>query len=211
MDYPEAVWLPLTPTGLMIQDTANGLKGLTRTALNPDGAIPSDRYPQTLTNINDITYHRTAVASDLDLTFQWIPEASGKIDKFFINIATIVNMTTDTGGSYTFDSARVTITRVGGDDVLFDQVFPTGLSARTDVDDADLFIIAQPVWGADFKIRAGNPINIRVRTSSTIVATIVFHSGFCPFFPQQIPAGTSDEQYWATSGIMWYISRDQDE
>ena len=175
MEYPEAVWVPLIPTGLMIEDTASGLQLLGRTALNTDGAIPVDRIPQTLTNIDKMSYFRTADEVNLDVTFQWVPEATGKIDKFFINLACIMNMTADTNGGVTFDDVQVTLTRVGGADLLWDQVFPTGFAQATDLDDADLFIVAHPVWGADLRIRAGNPINIRVRATSTISGTNTSH------------------------------------
>ena len=138
-----------------------------------------------------------------------MPEASGVINKFFINIATIMHITSWTSNGVTFDSATITLTRVGGQDVLYQQNFPTGLAQAGDDEDADLFIIAHPVINQSFKIRAGNPINIRVQTTNTKVATNTFHSGLCPFFPQQIPITAADVLFWAHSGIMFYISRDR--
>ncbi len=209
MEYPQAVWVPLIPTGLMIEDTASGLQLLGRTALNTDSAIPVDRIPQTLTNIDKMAYQRTADETDLDITFQWVPEASGKIDKFFINLACIMNQTAWTSGGTTFDDITVTLTRVGGQDVLWNQVFPTGFAEAGDLDDADLFIVAHPVWGADMKIRAGNPINIRVQARSTADQTNTSHLGFLPVFPQQIPATAADPQFWSHSGILFFITRDR--
>ena len=209
MEYPEAVWVPLTPQGTMIEDTADGLKSLTRTALNVDSAIPVDRYPQTISNITNINYQRTADDADLDVTFQWIPEATGRIDKFFINIATIMNMPTRTADGVTFDSATITITKTGGDDVLYTQVFPTGLVERTAADDADLFIIAHPVLNQSFNVRAGNAMNIRVQAAMTVGTGATAHMGICPFFPQQIPAAAADVLFWAHSGVMFFITRDR--
>jgi hypothetical protein len=209
MEYPEAVWVPLTPQGTMIEDTASGLKALTRTALNTDSAIPVDRYPQTVSNITNINYQRAADEVDLDITFQWVPEASGMINKFFINVACIMHITADTDNGVTFDNVQITMTKVGGQDLLYDEVFPTGLAQRTDVNDADLFIVAHPVMNQEFRVRAGNPINIRVQARSTIVGTNTSHLGICPFFPQQIPATNADVLFWAHTGIMFYISRDR--
>ena len=209
MEYPEAVWVPLIPQGTMFEDTASGLQSITRTALNTDSAIPIDRIPQTLTNIDKMAYQRSADDTDFDATFQWIPEASGKIDKFFINIATLMHITAWTSNGVTFNSVTITITRTGGNDELYREVFPTGLAQAGDDEDADLFIVSQPVWGADLRIRAGNPINIRVQTANTKVATNTFHSGLCPIFPQQIPATAADPQFWSHSGILFFITRDR--
>jgi len=209
LEYPEAVWVPLTPQGTMLEDTADGLKSLTRTSLNTESAIPVDRYPQTITNITNINYQRTSDDTNLDVTFQWIPEATGRIDKFFINIACIMNMTARTADGVTFNDVTVSLTKVGGDDEIYTQVFPTGLAQRTTADDADLFIVAHPVLNQSFNIRAGNPINIRVRASMTVGATATGHLGICPFFPQQIPATAADVLFWAHSGIMFYISRNR--
>ncbi len=209
-DYPEAVFVPFTPTGLMIQTACLGLDQMIRTATNIDGALPVDRYPQTITNIDDFTYFRTADDVALDLTFQWIPESSGKIDKFFMNFCTIGNMTAHTDDGNFWDTVHITITRVGGQDVLFDRTYATGLDEFDAVAEVRTFIVSDPVWGADMKIRAGNPLNIRIRTANTKTPTNIMHFGLVPFFPQQIKVNTADIQYWAQSGIMFYVSRDQE-
>ena len=194
----------------MIETSAAALDQLIRTSLNTDTAIPIDRPPQTITNIDDFTYFRAADDVALDVTFQWVPESSGKIDKFFINFAAIGNMTAFTDNQNVFDSVILTITRAGGNDVLFQRTYPTGLddfNANTEVRE---FIIADPIWGANMKIRAGNPLNIRIQTTNTKTGTNVMHFGLVPFFPQQIPATAADVQFWSHSGIMWFISRERD-
>ena len=209
MEYPEAVFVPFTPTGLMIETSAAGLDEIIRTALNPSGAIPIDRAPQTITNIDDFSYFRTADDTALDVTFQWIPEATGKIDKFYVNLATIGNMTGFTNDGNFWDTVIITITRHGGDDILWTRTYNTGLAefdANTEVRE---FIIADPIINQSFRIRAGNPLNIRIQTTNTKTPTNVMHWGIVPFFPQQIPATAADVQYWSQSGILWFISRDR--
>ena len=93
--------------------------------------------------------------------------------------------------------------------MLFTQVFPTGFAALTTDEDFDLFIVAEPIWGSDLKIRAGNPINIRIQSSMTETATVVSDNGLVPFFPLMIPNAAANPQFWGHSGIMFYISRDQ--
>ncbi len=193
----------------MIEVAADGLTGLTRTALNPESAIPIDRYPQTISNITNINYQRTVDDANLDVTFQWIPEATGRIDKFFINIATIMAITARTADGVTFNDVTITITKTGGDDVLYEEAFATGLGERTANADDDLFIVAHPVLNQSFNIRAGNAMNIRVRATMTVGTGATAHMGICPFFPQQVPATAADVLFWAHSGIMFYISRNR--
>ena len=210
-DYPEAVWLEFIPTGTMQTETIAELNAITRSAAASGGNIGIDRCPLTVSNIDSINFAPNTADTDYDQTFQWVPEASGKIDKFFINIATMMHIESISGGSATFDSMTLTITRQGGDDVLFQRTFPTGIAARTGDEDLDLFIVSEPVWGADMKIRAGNPLNIRIQTTITQVATVSTDTGLCNFFPQQTPSGTGEILFFGHSGIMWYISRDQPE
>ncbi len=193
----------------MLEELADGLTGLTRTALNNDSAIPIDRYPQTISNISNINYQRTADDANLDVTFQWIPEATGRIDKFFINIATMMHITARTADGVTFNDATISFTKVGGQDVFYTQVFPTGITERTADEDTDLFIVAHPVLNQSFNIRTGNPINIRVQASMTVGTGATAHMGICPFFPQQIPITAGDVLFWAHSGVMFYISRNR--
>ena len=211
-DYPESVWIPFIPRGAtMHADLASGLTTLTRAALSVGSETSIDRTPVTITNTNVVTLYGAANDADYDETFQWVPEASGKIDKFYLSLAMFANLESVDGGSITLTSVKVTITREGGDDVLWSQVFPTGFSSMNTDEDTQLFIIQNPVWGADMKIRAGNPLNIRIEGTTTVADTVVFRSGMVTFFPPAIPAAAADPQLWGYSGIEFFISRDQPE
>ncbi len=209
MEYPEAVWLPITPSGALSEELVSELNALTRSTGASGGLIGIDRCPQTITNIDNLQIQQAAADANFDQTYQWVPEASGKIDKFFVNIAAHMNIDSISSGSATLASVTLTITRQGGDDVLFERVFPSGLAARTVDEDADLFIVQEPIWGQSMRIRAGNPLNIRVQITQVQAATVVSDVGLVPFFPQQIPATTGTATFWGHSGIMWYISRDR--
>ena len=209
MDYPEAVWLPLTPSGTMSRELVSELNALTRSTAASGANIGIDRCPQTITNIDNLVIQQATADANFDQTFQWVPEATGKINKFFVNIAAHMNIESVSAGSATLANITLTITRQGGDDVLWEQTYPSGLPARTVDEDADLFIVQEPVWGADLKIRAGNPLNIRVQITQVQAATVVSDVGLVPFFPQQIPSTTGEVMFWGHSGIMWYISRDR--
>ena len=206
-DYPEAVWVPLIPVGTFVRHALADLNGHLRSTQT--GKIGIDRCPQTITNIDSLAVLSAANDTDFDQTYQWVPEASGKIDKFFVNIAGLMHIDSIDGGSGQFQSIRLTITREGGDDLLFDQAYMSGIAARTGDEDLDLFIVQEPVWGADMKIRAGNPLNIRVRMTVAQTATVVTDVGLVPFFTQQIGSTTGEVMFWGHSGIMWYIPRDQ--
>ncbi len=207
-DYPEAVWLPIIPSGLLSTELITELNALTRSTAASGGNIGIDRCPQTITNLDDLEILQAAPDANFDQTYQWVPEASGKIDKFFVNIAAHMQVESISSGSATLQSVILTITRQGGDDVLFERTFPSGLAARTTDEDADLFIVQEPVWGSDMKIRAGNPLNIRIQIIQVQAATVVSDVGLVPFFPQQTRTA-GKVSFWGHSGIMWYISRDQ--
>ena len=209
-DYPEAVWVPLTPTGTMTSGLlANETDSLVRTALTTGAPIPIDRYPQTITNTNIITFQSGAADAAIDQTFQWIPEASGNVNKFFINIGLLMSMTAFTDNENIWDTSRVTITRVGGGDIVFDRTYNVNNSVGA-VEHHE-FIIADSVLDKSFKIREGNPLDIRIRTTNTKTITNTSAWGIMPFFPQQIPAAAADILLWTYSGIQFYISRDQIE
>ncbi len=208
-DYPEAVWLPITPSGALSEELVSELNALTRSTGAQGARIGIDRCPQTITNLDNVQIQQAAADANFDQTYQWIPEASGKINKFFVSIAAHMNVDSISSGSATLQSIILTITREGGDDVLFERTFPSGLAARTTDEDADLFIVQEPVWGADMKIKAGNPLNIRIQIIQVQAATVVSDVGIVPLFPQQIPATTGTATFWGHTGIMWYISRDQ--
>ena len=206
-DYPEAVWVPLTPTGLMVSSiAANDIDGIIRTANTVGGALPTDRYPITISNTNVITYQAGAADIAMDQTYQWVPEASGQVNKFYINLCAVMNMTSFTDDQNIWDTTRVTITRVGGTDIVFDRTYPNGTSVGAV--EHHLHIISESVLDKSFKIREGNQLDIRVRTTNTKTPTNITSWGLCPFFPQQIPAAAADPIYFASSGIMFYISRD---
>ena len=208
-DYPEAVWLPIIPSGTMSREPLADLNALTRSTGASGGNIGIDRCPQTITNLDQLVIQQAAADANFSQIYQWVPEASGKIDKFFVNIAAHMNIDSISSGSATLQSIILTITRQGGDDVLFERTFPSGIAARTTDQDADLFIVQEPVWGADMKIKAGNPLNIRVQVIQVQAATVVSDVGIVPFFPQNVPSTTAEVMFWGHSGIMWYISRDQ--
>ena len=210
-DYPEAVWLPLIPTGTFSTELISTLNALTRSSAASGGNIGIDRCPQTITNLDALEILQAAPDADFDQTYQWVPEASGKVDKIFINIAAHMNIESISSGSATLEHIRVTITRQGGDDVLIDSTIMSGIAARTTDEDADLFIAQEPIWGADLKVRAGNPLNIRVRIHQAQTATVVSDVGLVPFFPQQIHSANGAANFWGHSGIMWYFSREQPE
>ena len=209
MEYPEAVWIPITPTGTMSRELVSELNALTRSTGESGGNIGIDRCPQTITNIDNLVIQQATADANFDQTYQWVPEASGRIDKFFVNIAAHMNIDSISSGSATLESVILTITREGGDDVLFERTFPSGIAARTTDEDADLFVVQEPVWGANLRIRAGNPLNIRVQIIQVQAATVVSDVGLVPFFPQQIPSTTGEVMFWGHSGILWYISRDR--
>ncbi len=208
MQYSEAVWIPLTPVGTMGTGLlASDLDSVVRTAETVASALPIDRYPQTITT-NDILLEQIG-ASDavVDTTFQWVPENSGQLDKMFINLAILANMTVATSGSQIWHDIRVTISRVGGQDMILDKTYPIDLTISAI--GHHLEIVADSITDKSIKIRAGNQLDIRIRTTNTKSMTNTTTWGIIPFFPQQIPPAVADPLFWAHSGVMFYITRDR--
>ena len=191
MQYAEAVWVPLTPTGTMGADSllASTLDTLRRTADNVGSVIPIDRYPQTITTNDIMAEQITADDTALDQSFQWIPENTGTLDKMFINLAVLMEMTVATSGSQIWDTIRVTITRVGGTDVMLDRTY--NIARTVSAIGHHLEIIADSVYLAGTKVRAGNQLDIRVRTTNTKSMT------------------NTSTLVLAHSGVMFYITRDR--
>ncbi len=208
MEYPEAVWVPITPTGTMTSSLlASTLDSLTRTALGAAGNIPADRYPQTLTNTDILSFQTAAADVAFDQTYVWIPEATGKINKFFINIGMLMSMTAWTDNQNVWNTCQVTITRQGGNDVIFDRTY--NVERSVGAIGHHLFIIADSVIDNSISLRAGNPLEIHIQTTNTKTITNISSFGIMPFFPQQIPAAAADPLFWAHSGILFFISRDR--
>ena len=141
MEYPEAVWLPITPSGALSEELVSEFNALTRSTGASGGNIGIDRCPQTITNLDNVQIQQAAADANFDQTYQWVPEATGRIDKFFVNIAAHMNIESISSGSATLQSVILTITRQGGDDVLYERTFPSGLAARTTDEDADRFVV----------------------------------------------------------------------
>ena len=209
MQYSEAVWVPFLVQGSMIATSllASDLNGIIRTAETTGSVPPTDRYPQTITTTNILAPDVGAADTAVDETCQWIPEVSGTLDKLFINICAMANMTAWTDNQNVWDTTRITITRVGGTDIILDSTYVNGTSMGAV--SHHLHIVADSIRLPGIKVRAGQQLDIRVRTTNTKTITNVTSWGIVPFFPQQIPGKAADPLFWAHSGIMFYITRDR--
>ncbi len=206
LNYPEAVFVPIADTQAMSTTNVSDLDTITRTALNTDSAIPVEaNLGETFSNLNTMAYHDYGDDTNIDRIFQWIPEATGRVTKFFINLATLCNVTTRSSDAVNFGSVQVTISKVGGNDRYFDQTFATGFADQDAVGETRMFIISQPIIGRGFPIRKGNPLNIHIRTVTLgDTANIVFEMGIVPLFPATID---SNSKFFSRSGVLFYIER----
>ena len=206
LNYPEAVFVPLQDTQALASTVPADLDTITRTALNVSGAIPIEgNLGDTFTNLNVMAFHDYGDDTNIDRVFQWIPEATGRISKFFINIATLCQVTSRTADSVIFESVQITLSKVGGSETYFDQSFGTGFALQDATDEVRMFIVSQPVIGRGFPIRKGNPINIHVRTTTTgDSGGITWEMGIPPLFPNTADALT---KFWTRSGVLFYIDR----
>ena len=206
LNYPEAVFVPLQDTQALASTVPSALDTITRTALNVDGAIPIEgNLGDTFTNLDVMGFHDYGDDTNIDRTFQWIPEATGRISKFFINIATLCQVTVRTAEAVTFESVQITLSKVGGTETYFDQSFGTGFASQDATDEVRMFIVSQPVIGRGFPIRKGNPVNIRIRTITTgDTANITWEMGIPQLFPMTADSLT---KFWTRSGILFYIER----
>ena len=206
LNYPEAVFVPIADTQVMATTNVSDLDTITRTALNPDSAIPVEaNLGETFSNLNTMAFHAFTNDTNIDRTYQWIPEATGRVTKFFINLATLCDVTTRSGDDVTFTNVQITISKVGGTDRYFDQSFATGFALQDAVGETRMFIVSQPIIGRGFPIRKGNPLNIRIRTTTIgDTANIVFRMGIVPLFPATID---SFSKFFSRSGVLFYIER----
>ena len=200
--YPKAIFVPLIHTQAMSTTNVSDLDTITRTTQRT--ALPTDvNIPQTISNLNTMAYHDFGDDTDIDTTIEWVPPITGKVDKFFLNLALLCNVTVRSGDDVTFESTTITITK-GGDDVLWRQTFPTSFAIQDAAGEVRMFIIAAPIWGNSFFVRGGSPINIRIQTSTIgDTANITWEMGLVPFFPTTID---SNSKFFSQSGIIFHIS-----
>ncbi len=206
LNYPEAVFVPLQDTQALASTVPSDLDTITRTALNPDSAIPIEgNLGDTFTNLNVMAFHDYGDDTNIDRMFQWVPESTGRVTKFFINIATLCQVTGRTADSVTFENVTITLSRVGGADKYYSQSFGTGFALQDATDEVRMFVVAQPIIGRGFPIRKGNPINIHIETTTTgDSAGITWEMGIPELFPI---TADSLSKYWYRSGILFYIER----
>ena len=140
----------------------------------------------------------------MDRTFQWLPEATGRVTKFFINIAVLMNMTARSTNEANFTDVQVTITKTGGQDVYYNESFSTGFADQDLAGEVRLFIVSHPVIGRGFPIRKGNAMNIRVRANFTQTSDNTIEMGLVPLFPMTID---SNSKFFSRSGVLFYIER----
>ncbi len=185
----------------MATTNVSDLDTITRTT---NGArLPTDvNIPQTISNLNTMAYHDFGDNTEIDTTIEWVPPITGKVDKFFLNIAVLMNMTARSTNSTIFNSVTITLTK-GGNDVLWTQTFPTGFALQDAAGEVRMFIIAQPIWGNDFFVRGGSPVNIRIQTSFTQTSSNTIEMGLVPFFPT---TADSNSKFFSQSGIIFHIS-----
>ena len=200
--YPKAIFVPFIGTQAMSTTNVSDLDTVTRTTIR--GALPTDvNIPQTISNLNTMAYHDFGDDTNIDTTMQWVPPITGKVEKFLLNLAVLANVTVRSGDDVTFESITVTITK-GGNDVLWTQTFPTGFAIQDAAGEVRMFIVAQPIWGNDFFVRGGSPINIRIQTSTIgDTANITWEMGLVPFFPT---TNDSNSKFFSQSGIIFHIS-----
>ena len=127
--YPEAIFVPFIDTTILVTNTVSTFDFLARTAKNVSSALPTDvNIPQIISNLDAVGFASAGDDTAYDKTFQWIPPITGKVDKFFLNFAIIMNMSARTADDATFDDVIITITK-GGEDVYYRETFATGLAA----------------------------------------------------------------------------------
>ena len=200
--YPKAIFVPLIHTQAMSTTNVSDLDTITRTTTG--GRLPTDvNIPQTISNLNTMAYHDFGDDTNIDTIIEWVPPITGKVDKFFINFATLCNVTVRSGDDVTFESVTITLTK-GGNDVLWTQTFPTSFAIQDAAGEVRMMIVAQPIWGNDFFVRGGSPLSIRIQTSTIgDTANITWEMGLVPFFPTTID---SNSKFFSQSGIIFHIS-----
>ena len=201
--YPEAIFVPFIDTTTLITHDIADVDQLIRTSLNTSGALTTDvNIPQTISNLTIASFTSAGNDTEYDKTFQWVPPITGKVDKFFLNFAILMNMSARSSNQSVFDSVEVTLTK-GGEDRYFFETFPTGLAAFDAANESRIFIVAQPIWGNSFFVRGGSAIDIRIKCNVTQTATNTFQMGMVPFFPTSLDVLS---KFFSQSGIIFHIS-----
>ncbi len=198
---PTPYFAPFTDTTEMNTVVVSDLNTITASSLDTDSNIP-----QTVSNLNIISYHSSTDNTAYNVNSVWTPPASGHLVKFTINIAALMEMTAFTNNSSTFTGVNVTLTEVGTGKVIWKQNYLTGFAAVVEVADVEMFVAHETVANQSYEVSEGVAININVTTVFTQTDTNTITFGVVPFFPLTI---NTFSKFFTQSGVVFYIDRDR--
>ena len=213
-EYGKDLFIPLSSAGVSTTTFDNSTATILRNTFTDPNSITGeeiDDYPTVIANEDTLLMWHAGNDTDYDRVFRYNPDAKAVLSKIYMNIAFILNISSFTSGSVTFDTVTVTVTERAndsgvGDRIVYSNVFPTGhnaLGAAT----ADIFILSD-VFG-DINLEKNLPLDFRFQIGTTELAasTLTFQTGIVPFFAYN--AVTAVKPY-SLSGLGMHLNTDFD-
>ena len=110
--FPTKLIIPFPDTQATATTVISDLDELIRTTPTQGSVLPTDNSPRLFSNLNNMQYHDYGDDTNIDRTWSWIPEVTGNIDKIYIHIGFLMNMTARSSDDATFTTASITINPV---------------------------------------------------------------------------------------------------
>ena len=200
---PTPYFAPFIDTSTLATTNVSDLDTITRSSLTTDSNIP-----QIISNLNTMAFHQEGNDTNYNQTCLWTPPASGHLVKFTINIAAILDLTTRSSDSITFQQVQISLTEAGSTgNLLWARNYLTGFAAQDAAGETRMFIASETVANQSIPVSEGVTISINVTlVNSGDTGNIVWVTGVVPFFPNTID---SNSKFFSQSGIVFYIDRDR--
>ena len=202
--FPSKMVIPITDTQATATTNISDLDEIIRTTPTQANTIPVDDYSRLFSNLNSMQYHDYGDDTEIDRTFTYMPEASGNLDKIVLHFGVLLNMTARSSDASTFTTLAITISDVGGKQILH-RTYSTGLAESDAAAEVRMFIVAESVSTQHHTIQEGSPINIHIVSSgNTLSANHTWEMGIPHLFPLTIDTGS---KWLYEPNITFHISR----
>ena len=194
--YGTDLFIPIRDT---LATTSITVSGTTITQNTDGGFVPVDEQDEILSDVDTIHFYNEGNDTEYDQTYRWNPDLSAIVYKLRVNIAFALNVSAYTSGTFDLTNVILTITQQPDSNTIFSSDIPVTMAGLTSATDA-YFILDLDIT-KDFKIYSGQPIDIRLQTT-TATGVGTFQVGVLPVFCYETAAVIKP---FTSSGVTFHV------